>query len=252
MPGARAARGAGRDRRRSACAAPTSTTTSTAASGRYVVDAPLVLGHESAGRVVARRRRRSTKHAVGDRVTLEPGVPCGRCRECRAGRYNLCPDVVFFATPPVDGAFAELRADPRGLRVRAARLAVRRGRRADGAAVGRHLGVPQGGRQRRRPRARHRRRADRAAGHAGRARVRRHRRSRSPTSTSTGSSSPRRTGATRALAPATTSPSEADALIECSGPPGRADRRHHGAAPGRAPRCSSAWARARPARSRSR
>ena len=46
-----------------------------------------------------------TKHAVGDRVTLEPGVPCGRCRECRAGRYNLCPDVVFFATPPVDGAF---------------------------------------------------------------------------------------------------------------------------------------------------
>ena len=34
-------------------------------------------------------------------------MPCGRCRECRAGRYNLCPDVVFFATPPVDGAFAE-------------------------------------------------------------------------------------------------------------------------------------------------
>jgi L-iditol 2-dehydrogenase len=48
----------------------------------------------------------ATRHGVGDRVTLEPGVPCGRCRECRAGRYNLCPDVVFFATPPVDGAFA--------------------------------------------------------------------------------------------------------------------------------------------------
>jgi L-iditol 2-dehydrogenase len=41
------------------------------------------------------------------RVTLEPGVPCGRCRECRAGRYNLCRDVVFFGTPPVDGAFTE-------------------------------------------------------------------------------------------------------------------------------------------------
>jgi L-iditol 2-dehydrogenase len=39
-------------------------------------------------------------------VTLEPGVPCGHCEQCRAGRYNLCPDVVFFATPPVDGAFA--------------------------------------------------------------------------------------------------------------------------------------------------
>jgi L-iditol 2-dehydrogenase len=73
--------------------------------GDFVVEAPLVLGHESAGRVVALGDG-ATRHAVGDRVTLEPGVPCGRCRECRAGRYNLCPDVVFFATPPIDGAFA--------------------------------------------------------------------------------------------------------------------------------------------------
>jgi L-iditol 2-dehydrogenase len=73
--------------------------------GPHVVRAPLVLGHESAGRVVALGEGAS-KHAEGDRVTLEPGVPCGRCRECRAGRYNLCPDVVFFGTPPVDGAFA--------------------------------------------------------------------------------------------------------------------------------------------------
>jgi L-iditol 2-dehydrogenase len=43
-------------------------------------------------------------------VTLEPGVPCGRCRECRAGRYNLCADVRFFATPPIDGAFANFVA----------------------------------------------------------------------------------------------------------------------------------------------
>jgi L-iditol 2-dehydrogenase len=73
--------------------------------GSHVVRAPLVLGHESAGRVVALGEGAS-KHAEGARVTLEPGVPCGRCRECRAGRYNLCPDVVFFGTPPVDGAFA--------------------------------------------------------------------------------------------------------------------------------------------------
>ena len=32
-------------------------------------------------------------------------MPCGRCEQCRAGRYNLCPDVVFFATPPIDGTF---------------------------------------------------------------------------------------------------------------------------------------------------
>jgi L-iditol 2-dehydrogenase len=47
-----------------------------------------------------------TKHEVGERVALEPGVPDGTCRECRAGRYNLCPNVRFFATPPIDGAFA--------------------------------------------------------------------------------------------------------------------------------------------------
>jgi len=44
---------------------------------------------------------------VGERVSLEPGVPCRHCDQCRHGRYNLCPDVRFFATPPVDGAFAE-------------------------------------------------------------------------------------------------------------------------------------------------
>ena len=74
--------------------------------GDLVVRAPLVLGHECAGRVVAVGTQ-ATKHAVGDRVCIEPGVPCGHCRECRAGRYNLCADVLFFATPPVDGAFAD-------------------------------------------------------------------------------------------------------------------------------------------------
>ncbi len=73
--------------------------------GSFVVREPMVLGHESAGRVVARGPGAS-KHEVGDRVTLEPGVPCGNCRECRAGRYNVCRDVRFFATPPIDGAFA--------------------------------------------------------------------------------------------------------------------------------------------------
>ena len=73
--------------------------------GPFVVREPLILGHESAGRVAALGSD-VTRHAVGDRVALEPGVPCGRCRECRAGRYNLCRDVRFFATPPIDGAFA--------------------------------------------------------------------------------------------------------------------------------------------------
>jgi len=45
---------------------------------------------------------------VGQRVSIEPGVPDFTCQECLAGRYNLCPEMVFYATPPVDGSLAEL------------------------------------------------------------------------------------------------------------------------------------------------
>lgn len=76
------------------------------AIGDYVVEPPFVLGHEPGGTVV--EVGANVKHLkVGDRVALEPGKTCGHCEFCRTGRYNLCPDVVFFATPPVDGVFQE-------------------------------------------------------------------------------------------------------------------------------------------------
>lgn len=74
--------------------------------GRYVVQEPIILGHELAGEVVEVGKRVSNI-AVGDRVAVEPGVTCGQCDYCKSGRYNLCPDVVFLATPPVNGAWAE-------------------------------------------------------------------------------------------------------------------------------------------------
>src|SRR5881227_1171601 len=74
--------------------------------GPYVVDSPLVLGHEAGG-VVAAVGAEVTSLQVGQRVSIEPGVPCRACRQCLAGRYNLCPDVRFFATPPYDGALQE-------------------------------------------------------------------------------------------------------------------------------------------------
>jgi L-iditol 2-dehydrogenase len=73
--------------------------------GDLSVSGPLVLGHEAAG-VVRALGPGPGRLKIGQRVTMEPGVPCGRCEACRSGRYNLCPDVRFFATPPVDGAFA--------------------------------------------------------------------------------------------------------------------------------------------------
>src|SRR5487761_690469 len=72
--------------------------------GPFVVESPLVLGHEAAGVVVATGEG-ATRHRVGDRIAIEPGRPCGRCRMCTSGSYNLCPTVPFLATPPVDGAF---------------------------------------------------------------------------------------------------------------------------------------------------
>lgn len=71
----------------------------------FVVREPLVLGHEASGTVRAVGSA-VTDRTVGQRVALEPQETCGRCDQCLAGRYNLCPDVVFFATPPVHGAFA--------------------------------------------------------------------------------------------------------------------------------------------------
>lgn len=81
--------------------------------GTYVVEEPMIVGHELAGDVVAVGSNVS-RLAVGTRVALEPGVTCGHCRMCKAGRYNLCPEVRFYATPPVQGAMSEyalIRAD---------------------------------------------------------------------------------------------------------------------------------------------
>ncbi len=79
--------------------------------GDYVVEEPLVLGHESAGEVVEVGEA-VTGLEPGDRVALEPGVPCRRCAHCKRGEYHLCEDVRFMATPPHDGAFAEYVAWP--------------------------------------------------------------------------------------------------------------------------------------------
>ncbi|MPZ94816.1 MAG: alcohol dehydrogenase catalytic domain-containing protein [Propionibacteriales bacterium] len=74
--------------------------------GDHIVREPLVLGHEAGG-VVVGVGAGVAEELLGVRVSVEPGIPCGRCAVCRRGTYNLCPDVRFFATPPVDGAFCE-------------------------------------------------------------------------------------------------------------------------------------------------
>ncbi|KAJ5290924.1 hypothetical protein N7478_000175 [Penicillium angulare] len=67
---------------------------------------PLVMGHEASGIV----------HAVGpgvlnlqpgDPVAIEPGVPCRLCSRCKSGKYNLCPDMQFAASPPFHGTLTK-------------------------------------------------------------------------------------------------------------------------------------------------
>lgn len=62
----------------------------------------MVIGHEAAGIVVGCGKN-VTHLQPGDRVAVEPGVPCRHCADCKRGEYNLCKDIFFCATPPDDG-----------------------------------------------------------------------------------------------------------------------------------------------------
>lgn len=70
--------------------------------GPFVVNEPMVLGHEAAGTVVELGAG-VTHLKVGDRVCMEPGIPDPNSRSSRLGLYNVDPAVAFWATPPVHG-----------------------------------------------------------------------------------------------------------------------------------------------------
>ncbi|KAL3276729.1 hypothetical protein HHI36_012099 [Cryptolaemus montrouzieri] len=70
--------------------------------GPFVVTKPMVIGHEGSGTVV-QIGENVRNLLVGDRVAIEPGVPCRLCAKCKEGRYHLCPHIFFCATPPDHG-----------------------------------------------------------------------------------------------------------------------------------------------------
>lgn len=74
--------------------------------GQFVVEAPMILGHEAAGEVVEVGAN-VKGFKPGDRVCMEPGLPNPKSRAVKLGLYNLDPDVVFWATPPVHGCLIE-------------------------------------------------------------------------------------------------------------------------------------------------
>lgn len=80
------------------------------ANGDFVVKHPFVLGHEVSGTVVETGPG-VTRFKPGDRVAVNPNLPCGKCLPCRHGRENLCPNVRFWGSastmPHTDGAYQE-------------------------------------------------------------------------------------------------------------------------------------------------
>ncbi|XP_063245092.1 sorbitol dehydrogenase-like [Bacillus rossius redtenbacheri] len=68
----------------------------------FVVKEPMIMGHEASG-IVAKLGKNVKNLKVGDRVAIEPGVPCRYCNFCREGKYSLCRDIFFCATPPDHG-----------------------------------------------------------------------------------------------------------------------------------------------------
>jgi len=66
---------------------------------------PLVLGHESAG-VIA------SGSESGQRVAIDPAIPCGQCEYCQEGNPNLCKNLVFAGSAPDDGTLREYLAWP--------------------------------------------------------------------------------------------------------------------------------------------
>lgn len=73
----------------------------TARIGDANLGKPLVLGHECAGVTQS-----------GQRVAIDPAVPCGECELCQAGHPNLCPDMRFAGFANCDGGLREWIAWP--------------------------------------------------------------------------------------------------------------------------------------------
>lgn len=74
--------------------------------GDIVVEGPIVLGHESAGTIVAVGEEVDASRR-GTRVAIEPQKPCRHCEFCKSGRYHLCISMEFYGAYPIDGSFSD-------------------------------------------------------------------------------------------------------------------------------------------------
>jgi len=79
--------------------------------GDAVVTDPIIMGHEFSA-WIAGLGPGVEGLEIGQLAAIEPGISCGECESCQHGHPNLCPDVRFCGTPPIDGVFAEYAIMP--------------------------------------------------------------------------------------------------------------------------------------------
>ena len=80
--------------------------------GPLRVEGHCVLGHEAAGIILSVGSASTHLFSPGDRVAIEPGVPCGTCFLCAEGRYNLCEEVAFSGVYPYEGTLQRYKCHP--------------------------------------------------------------------------------------------------------------------------------------------
>lgn len=112
--------------------------------GDFIVNGDFILGHECAGEVV-KVGSKVKNLKIGDKVALEPGITCGQCEFCKGGKYNLCPDVEFLATPPYHGCLKNYIAFPENMAFKLPdNVSTKEGALVEPLAVGLHA-ASQGG-----------------------------------------------------------------------------------------------------------
>ncbi len=79
--------------------------------GDAVIAAPITMGHEPSAYVAALGAGVEGLE-IGQLVAIEPAIPCGHCEMCLTGHPNLCPNVRFCGTPPIDGVFSDYAVMP--------------------------------------------------------------------------------------------------------------------------------------------
>lgn len=114
--------------------------------GDLVITEDLIIGHECSGQIIEIGSQVSNKLLkVGDKVAVEPQVPCGTCYLCTNGNYNLCQDVQFLGMPPTNGSIQRfLNLDARFVHVLPDSVSYEEGALVEVLSVGYH-GIEKAG-----------------------------------------------------------------------------------------------------------